>query len=200
MKSILVSVLGGLKNTGAEGELARENRLLPGALVVAVVLLVPSFTVGYISGNFSGLARGSQSTVGPKPVALAHSVSAALANKKASVPAQSPNRQAAGHAYLQVAALAKLQSANTIEDLRHSGFIATAIEIPEKPHVFRVLIGPLREDELDETRADLQSRGFPGDAAIKRVFWEVANEHIVMNESTGTAQPSRGDSSSASLK
>jgi len=57
-----------------------------------------------------------------------------------------------------------------VDVLRNKGFPALALEVPEKPGLSRVLIGPLHEGELDKTRADLRSRGFPGDSAIKRTF------------------------------
>jgi hypothetical protein len=44
------------------------------------------------------------------------------------------------------------------------------VEIPEKPGVFRVLVGPLADGTLNKTKTDLTSSGFPGDKAIKKVY------------------------------
>jgi cell division septation protein DedD len=71
---------------------------------------------------------------------------------------------------VQVVAATESWSAVIIDALRSKGFPATAMEVPEKPDLYRVVVGPLREGELDKTRADLRSKGFPGDAAIKRSF------------------------------
>ncbi len=47
---------------------------------------------------------------------------------------------------------------------------AEAAEIPEKPGLFRVLVGPMAEAQVNKTKTDLQSAGFPGDKSIKRSF------------------------------
>jgi len=72
--------------------------------------------------------------------------------------------------YLQLVSTVQSQSDVLIDVLRKNGFPAVASEVPEKPSLRRVLVGPLQEGELDKMRANLQSRGFPGDSAIKRTF------------------------------
>ena len=57
-----------------------------------------------------------------------------------------------------------------VDVLRKKGFKSRSVEIPGKAGTFRVLVGPLEADGLNKTRADLQSSGFPGNAAIKRTF------------------------------
>ena len=42
-----------------------------------------------------------------------------------------------------------------------NGFSAIAAEVPEKPDTFRVLVGPLAENIVDKTRADLDGARFP---------------------------------------
>jgi cell division septation protein DedD len=71
---------------------------------------------------------------------------------------------------LQLVATDQRQSTATIDALRNNGLTAIASRVPEKPGVYRVLVGPLHEGEVDQMRADLQRRGLPGDSAIKRTF------------------------------
>lgn len=77
---------------------------------------------------------------------------------------------AAGRSYLQLAATSKREADVMIDLLGQKGFKAIAAEISEKPGTFRVLVGPLAADATDKTRTDLQSAGFQGKAAIRRVF------------------------------
>ena len=57
-----------------------------------------------------------------------------------------------------------------VELLRKKNFPAIAAEIPEKPGVFRVLVGPIAEADVNKTRTDLQNASFPGKEAVKRTF------------------------------
>ena len=57
-----------------------------------------------------------------------------------------------------------------VELLRKKSFPAIAAEIPEKPGVFRVLVGPMSDADVSKTRADLQNASFPGKEAVKRTF------------------------------
>jgi hypothetical protein len=57
-----------------------------------------------------------------------------------------------------------------VEVLEKKGFKAVLTEIPDKAGMFRVLVGPLKEGTVNQTRADLQSAGFSGNNAIKRTF------------------------------
>jgi hypothetical protein len=57
-----------------------------------------------------------------------------------------------------------------VELLRKKKFSAIAAEIPEKPGVFRVLVGPLSEADVVKTRTSLQDASFPGKEAVKRTF------------------------------
>lgn len=166
-------------------ELTGANRLLLGVALIALVLLGPSFILGYFWGYRSARAAIPQNAPGP---ALAASPEIALPagtvpprstrtpRQKPAVwgrtkePAARTDQPAVGQIYLQLVATPTNQSAVIVDVLRHKGFPAVALEVPEKPGLSRVLIGPLHEGELDKTRADLQSRGFPGDSAIKRTF------------------------------
>ena len=72
--------------------------------------------------------------------------------------------------YLQLAATTQREAEIMVDVLRKKEFKATAAEVPEKPGLFRVLVGPLAEAAVNRTRTDLQGAGFPGDKAIKRSF------------------------------
>ena len=48
--------------------------------------------------------------------------------------------------------------------------VKIAAEVPEKPGLFRVLVGPVTDSAVNRTRTDLQGAGFPGDKAIRRTF------------------------------
>jgi cell division septation protein DedD len=83
---------------------------------------------------------------------------------------QSNAQPAAGQTYLQLAATVKHEADAMVEVLRKNGFASAAQEVPEKPGVFRVLVGPLHEEVINRTRSDLQGKGFPGNIAIKKTF------------------------------
>jgi cell division septation protein DedD len=76
----------------------------------------------------------------------------------------------AGRTYLQLAATVKDQADALVDVLRKNGFHAVSEQIPEKPTLYRVLVGPLGEGEINKTRAELQGKGFQGNAAIKKTF------------------------------
>lgn len=77
---------------------------------------------------------------------------------------------AAGQTYLQLVATAKAEADVMVDVLHQKSFKAVAMEIPEKPGTYRVLVGPLADGSLNKTKSDLTSSGFPGDKAIKKVF------------------------------
>jgi hypothetical protein len=77
---------------------------------------------------------------------------------------------AAGQTYLQLAATAKAEANVLVDVLHQKQFKAIAVEIPEKPGVFRVLVGPLPDGSLNKMKSDLTTAGFPGDKAIKKVY------------------------------
>ncbi len=89
------------------------------------------------------------------------------ANPLQSTPGQGP---VAGQTYLQLLATTKHDADATVEVLRKNGFPALDAEVPEKLGTFRVLVGPLAPGEVNKIKADLQDKGFPGNAAIRRTF------------------------------
>ena len=75
-----------------------------------------------------------------------------------------------GRTYLQLSAIDHDKAEIMVELLRKKNFSAIAAEIPEKPGVFRVLVGPVAEADINKIRADLQNASFPGKDAVKRTF------------------------------
>lgn len=161
-------------------ELTGANRLLLGVSLIALALLGPSFILGYVAGYRSARAAGPQSaslqialpaetapqrstrTEQPKP--------AGGERTKKPTSAARTDHPASGQIYLQLVATDTSRSAVIVDALRNDGFPAFALEIPQRPGLRRVLVGPFHEGELDKTRAELRSKGFAGDSAIKRTF------------------------------
>jgi hypothetical protein len=98
------------------------------------------------------------------------------APEPAPAPVKTPSRAAAssqpesGRTYLQLSAIDHDKAEIMVELLRKKNFAAIAAEIPEKPGVFRVLVGPIADADINKTRADLQNASFPGKDAVKRTF------------------------------
>jgi len=174
-----------------ENELVQTNRLLLGLTIAAIVLLGPTFLLGYYSGfrtaKTTAIQVASQDASKlPSPGPAAAEPAASHSNKsKRSKPVQvTTAAEGTGettevlkadptvprHIYLQLVTTAKTQSASIISTLKNDGFPVIASDVPEKPALHRVLIGPLQRVEIDQMRADLKSKGFPGDAAIVRTF------------------------------
>ncbi|MBZ5636110.1 MAG: hypothetical protein LAO55_23525 [Acidobacteriia bacterium] len=91
-------------------------------------------------------------------------------------PVKAPSRAAtsgqpeSGKTYLQLSAIDHDKAEIMVELLRKKSFSAIAAEIPEKPGVFRVLVGPISDADINKTRADLTNASFPGKDAVKRTF------------------------------
>ena len=90
------------------------------------------------------------------------------AQKEKPAPASAP--PASGQTYLQLVATAKAEADVMVDVLHQKKFKAIAVQIPEKPELYRVLVGPLADGTLNKVKSDLQSSGFPGDKAIKKVY------------------------------
>jgi len=94
----------------------------------------------------------------------------------AAAPVKTPSRSAtssepqAGRTYLQLSAIDHDKAEIMVELLRKKNFSAIAAEIPEKPGVFRVLVGPISDADIAKTRASLTEASFPGKDAVKRTF------------------------------
>jgi hypothetical protein len=82
----------------------------------------------------------------------------------------SSGRPASGETYLQLAATAKAEADIMLDILHKKGFKAIATQIPDRPGLFRVFVGPMPDTDVNKTRSDLQGAGFPGDKAIRKTF------------------------------
>ncbi len=85
-------------------------------------------------------------------------------------PAAPGNQPAPGATFLQLSATDKADADKMVDVLRKNGFQALDSEVPEKPGLFRVLVGPIVGGDLNQIKADLVSKGFPGNSAIKKTF------------------------------
>jgi cell division septation protein DedD len=114
----------------------------------------------------------SQQGPATPPAAAAPVTTAPLTSAPAKAPARvaSSGQPESGKTYLQLSAIDHDAAEIMVELLRKKSFPAIAAEVPEKPGVFRVLVGPVADADLNKTRADLQSASFPGKEAIKRTF------------------------------
>ncbi len=92
------------------------------------------------------------------------------APKEKERPAPASAAPATGQTYLQLVATAKAEADVMVDVLHQKKFKAIAVQIPEKPELYRVLVGPLADGTLNKVKSDLQSSGFPGDKAIKKVY------------------------------
>jgi hypothetical protein len=90
--------------------------------------------------------------------------------KEKEKPAPVSSQPVSGQTYLQLVATAKAEADVMVDVLHQKQFKAIAVEIPEKPGLFRVLVGPLADGSLNKVKSDLTSSGFPGDKAIKKVY------------------------------
>jgi cell division septation protein DedD len=90
--------------------------------------------------------------------------------KKAQKPPAPVSNEPASGTYLQLAATTEHEANLEAEKLRKKGFKTVVAEVPEKHGLFRVLVGPLGDGNVNRIKADLQSSGFPGDKAIKRTY------------------------------
>jgi len=89
---------------------------------------------------------------------------------KAPARASASDQPESGRTYLQLSAIDHDKAEIMVELLRKKKFSAIAAEIPEKPGIFRVLVGPISEADIAKTRASLTEASFPGKDAVKRTF------------------------------
>lgn len=76
-----------------------------------------------------------------------------------------------GQTYLQVAAVTKPDADLMVRVLGEKGFKSLSMEVPEKPGIYRVFVGPFKDAAaIAQARDDLQKAGFNGQGAIKKTF------------------------------
>lgn len=88
-------------------------------------------------------------------------------------PRASGSQPVEGATYLQLTAIDKATADLYVDKLHKKKFDAIAAQVPEKPDVYRVLVGPIADGQLNKTKSDLVDAGFPELAvklAIKRSF------------------------------
>jgi cell division septation protein DedD len=103
-----------------------------------------------------------------KPAPPPEPVAPAPAPVKAASRAATSDQPESGRTYLQLSAIDHDKAEIMVEMLHKNNFSAIAAEIPEKPGVFRVLVGPV--SDVAKTRADLQNASFPGKEALVKTF------------------------------
>lgn len=174
------------RNEEGEFELVLGNRQLLSVFFIVVILLGVFFAIGYIVGTSAGRPLEAADTPKRSPEKSKETASSAVKPPTDTVPVAAPSAEkqapptptpasaasqpAAGQTYLQLAATGKREAELLVEVLDKKGFRAMLAEVPDKPGTFRVLVGPLKEGSINQTRAELQSAGFQGNAAIKRTF------------------------------
>lgn len=127
---------------------------------MGVVLIGPLLTLAYFYGTRH--AEGGQ-------VVRANTSEQQSGSRPTGAAPTSPNTNVSLHGtYLQLAAGPHPQ--NLLERLRKDGFPAVDVEIPGRPGVRRVLVGPLADNKIAAMRAELERKGLQGNAAIPRVF------------------------------
>ena len=116
----------------------------------------------------------------PKPVEVAEKKAAPKPEKEThrdnkkkaaeAVPATS-NKPVAGATYLQIAAVDEKAADVMVSTLRQNGFPSLSMQVPEKPQLYRVFVGPYPDSSaLADAKAKLTAAGFRGNEAIKKVF------------------------------
>ena len=160
-----------IKQAPANSGRAVKDRHLLWTCFIVVVLLGPLLTTAYILGRMAAPGVGHaapQTDTGHK--ATSQPTVQPTVQSRAEAPAEvaSPAQSALHGTYLQVGV--GPHPRDLIERLRKSGFSGIAIEVPGRPGLRRVLVGPLQEGSVADIRAELNSKGLPGDSAISKVF------------------------------
>ncbi len=76
-----------------------------------------------------------------------------------------------GATYLQIAAVDEKAAEVMVSTLRQRGFSALHVQVPEKPNLFRVFVGPYPDaSAVADAKAKLTAAGFRGNEAIRKVF------------------------------
>lgn len=88
----------------------------------------------------------------------------------AAKPAPSGSQPVPGRVYLQLSATDKDKADVMVDLLRRKSFPGMAAAVAERPGLYRVLVGPIAENGLNDMKARLKAGGFPSDEAIRRVF------------------------------
>jgi len=102
-------------------------------------------------------------------VAKAPEVATAIEKPKPASPL--PDQPVSGQTYLQLTAVAKAEAQLFVDVLAKKGFHAIYVPVPDKPQMYRVLVGPIKDTgAVNQTRSDLEKAGFQGLKALMRKF------------------------------
>ena len=75
--------------------------------------------------------------------------------------APTPEEPVPGQTYVQVVAVQRAEAEIFLDVLGKKGFHAIYAPVPEKPEMFRVLVGPLKDaSAIGQARTDLEQAGF----------------------------------------
>ncbi len=75
-----------------------------------------------------------------------------------------------GRVYLQLSATERDKADAMVDLLKRRNLPGFAAAIPDRPGLFRVLVGPLADSGIADMKAQLKAGGFPADEAIRRQF------------------------------
>ena len=114
----------------------------------------------------------SQPAAPPPAAAVKKAPEAVKAEPAKPEPASTtPGDPQPGTYYLQVAAVARTEAELVVDVLAKKGLHAIYVAVPDKPQIFRVLVGPFRDTgSVAQGRADLNKAGFNGFEALQRKF------------------------------
>jgi outer membrane biosynthesis protein TonB len=112
----------------------------------------------------------SEPAVTKRDAAKEREVAKEVAKAEKARPAPQSNAPVAGQTYLQLVATTKHDADAEVEVLRKNSFPALDAEVPEKPGLFRVLVGPVAAGDVNKVKDELQGKGFQGKAAIRKTF------------------------------
>jgi cell division septation protein DedD len=90
--------------------------------------------------------------------------------KKATEKSTALAEASSGKMYLQLSATKRAEAETYVDVLKKKGFAAIAARVPDKGDMYRVLVGPVSDPQVNKLRSDLQKAGFPGDKALRKKF------------------------------
>ena len=163
---------------------AKAKEAAPVEPPAAVTRTAPQAAPGKIAEKEVASAPPPKPKPEPEPVKAAPAVATPVIPAKAALPAFQPEKAAKtaakqaplgsqpipGRVYLQLSATDRDSAEGMADLLRGKSFSAIAAQIPERPELYRVLVGPLSEADIAKTRANLKASSFPADEAVRRVF------------------------------
>jgi hypothetical protein len=139
--------------------------------ILVAILLGGFFAIVYLSQSRSAPVKASITGKAVEPPATQPAQILPKEPISGTVPLSTalPHR-VAGSTYLQLSATHQQSAELLIDGLRKKNFEAAASEIEGRPGLVRVLVGPVRDTDVVQLRADLERAGFAGNAAVRRTL------------------------------